>query len=220
MSSHHIIREDQEPALIIANGAPCNTELMGQLLEWSPTVVVVDGAANRVQHLGIQVDYVIGDFDSLSPDFQSQWPQPETQFIQDSNQENQDLEKAIDLLIAKGHKAANIVWGTGFRADHTLATFGILGKYNGKIKLVLHDDHSCVYVLPKTFEKWYAAGTTLSLMPLGKTTEIFSENLQYILNGQDLELGVAHGNSNKVLTDGFVKISHSSGILLLMECTD
>lgn len=37
MSSHHIVRDDQEPALIIANGAACSSELLGQLLEWSPS---------------------------------------------------------------------------------------------------------------------------------------------------------------------------------------
>ena len=37
MSSHHIVRDDQEPALIITNGASCSEEeLIGQLLEWSP----------------------------------------------------------------------------------------------------------------------------------------------------------------------------------------
>ena len=40
MSSHHIVRDDQEPALIIANGASCSNELLGQLLEWSPIVIV------------------------------------------------------------------------------------------------------------------------------------------------------------------------------------
>ena len=48
MSSHHIVRDDQEPALIIANGAVCQPELLGQLLEWSPLVVVLDSAMERV----------------------------------------------------------------------------------------------------------------------------------------------------------------------------
>jgi thiamine pyrophosphokinase len=51
MSSHHIVRDDQEPALIIANGASCNPELLGQLLEWSPLVVVLDSAMVRVMEL-------------------------------------------------------------------------------------------------------------------------------------------------------------------------
>ena len=44
MSSHHIVRDDQEPALIIANGAACSSELVGQLLEWSPLVIVLVSA--------------------------------------------------------------------------------------------------------------------------------------------------------------------------------
>ena len=64
MSSHHIVREGQEPALIIANGESCSNELMGQLLEWSPLVLVLDGAITRVNELGIKVDVLLGDFDS------------------------------------------------------------------------------------------------------------------------------------------------------------
>jgi thiamine pyrophosphokinase len=63
MSSHHIVRDDQEPALIIANGAACSDELLGQLLEWSPLVVVLDSAMERVVELGIKVDVLLGDFD-------------------------------------------------------------------------------------------------------------------------------------------------------------
>ena len=54
MSSHHVIRDKQEPALIIANGEACSEELLGQLLEWSPFVVVLDSAIHRVLDLGIK----------------------------------------------------------------------------------------------------------------------------------------------------------------------
>ena len=63
MSSHHIVRDDQEPALIIANGAACSMELLNQLLEWSPLVIVLDSAIDRVLELGIKVDVLLGDFD-------------------------------------------------------------------------------------------------------------------------------------------------------------
>ena len=54
MSSHHIVKDDQEPALIIANGAACSQELLGQLLEWSPLVIVLDSAIERVLDLEIK----------------------------------------------------------------------------------------------------------------------------------------------------------------------
>ena len=59
MSSHHIVRDDQEPALIIANGAVCKPELLGQLLEWSPLVVVLDSAMERVMELDVKVDVLL-----------------------------------------------------------------------------------------------------------------------------------------------------------------
>ena len=71
MSSHHIVKDDQEPALIIANGASCATELMGQLLEWSPWVIVLDSAIERVLPLNIKVDVVLGDFDQLENELSS-----------------------------------------------------------------------------------------------------------------------------------------------------
>ena len=56
MSSHHIVRDDQEPALIIANGEVCSSELLGQLLEWSPIVIVLDSAIERILELIFDLD--------------------------------------------------------------------------------------------------------------------------------------------------------------------
>ena len=78
MSSHHIVREKQEPALIIANGEACSEDLLGQLLEWSPFVLVLDGAIDRVLNRGIKIDVLFGDFDHLDIDLEdlksSQFP--------------------------------------------------------------------------------------------------------------------------------------------------
>jgi uncharacterized Rossmann fold enzyme len=71
MSSHHFVRDGQEPALIIANGAECDSELLGQLLEWNPYVLVLDGALQRVLDMNIRVDAVLGDFDSVAPGWDS-----------------------------------------------------------------------------------------------------------------------------------------------------
>ena len=38
-------------------------ELLHQLLEWQPLVIVLDSAMERVVELGIKVDVLLGDFD-------------------------------------------------------------------------------------------------------------------------------------------------------------
>ena len=220
MSSHHIIRDKQEPALLIANGEACNAELLGQLLEWSPFVVVLDSAVHRVLDLGIKIDVLLGDFDR-DMDFEAilarQYP---LEIVHAPDQDKTDLEKGIEFLVARGFPAVNIIWATGRRADHAIANITNVVRYKHEIKTVLFDDHSKIFPLVGSFEKWYAGGTPISLVPVGEVLGIATEGLKYNLHNETLKLGYRSGNSNEAAHDGFVKISCASGDLLIMECWD
>jgi thiamine pyrophosphokinase len=220
MSSHHIVRDDQEPALIIANGASCSFELLGQLLEWSPIVVVLDNAIERVLQLDIKVDVLLGDFDNnFNPEFYKEKQFP-LEIVHTPNQDKTDLEKAFDYLIEKGHKAVNVVWATGKRADHTITNITTIVSYRTKLKIVILDDHSKIFLLPNIYQKWYLKNTPISLIPIGKVTGISTQNLFFPLNNEELTIGYRTGSSNHVAEDGLVKIEHYDGDLLLMECFD
>ncbi|MGV9004105.1 thiamine diphosphokinase [Flavobacterium sp.] len=220
MSSHHIVRDDQEPALIIANGASCSDELLGQLLEWSPIVIVLDSAIDRVLELNIKVDVVLGDFDRNFDAEKIKQKQFPIEIVHTPNQDKTDLEKAFDYLIEKEHKAANVVWATGRRADHTITNITSIIAYKNQLKIVILDDHSKIFQLSKTFEKWYTANTIISLIPVGKVTGITTTNLFYPLKNEELIIGHRTGSSNHVAHDGIMKIEHLEGDLLLMECWD
>ncbi|MBB1139873.1 thiamine diphosphokinase [Myroides sp. WP-1] len=220
MSSHHIVRDDQEPALIIANGAACSQDLLDQLLEWSPFIVVLDEAIERVIALNIKVDVLIGDFDrnfDPTPYLEQQYP---LEIVHSTDQETTDLEKALNFLLEKGIKAANVLWATGKRADHTFTNITTLIKYRDTMKIVILDDYSKIFRLPSTYKKWYTKDTILSLIPVGQANGITTTNLKYPLNQEDLILGIRTGSSNSVVEDGIVSITYESGDLLLMECTD
>jgi thiamine pyrophosphokinase len=220
MSSHHIVRDDQEPALIIANGAACQPELLGQLLEWSPLVVVLDSAMERVMELDIKVDVLLGDFDREFDSEKYQTEQFPIEIIHTPDQNKTDLEKAFDYLIARNIPAVNVVWATGKRADHTITNITNITRYRDLLKIVILDDHSKVFLLPKKFEKWYPANTPISLIPIGHVTGIHSSNLFYPLQDDTLTIGYRTGSSNHVAQDGIVTIEHEEGDLLLMECFD
>lgn len=220
MSSHHIVRDDQEPALIIANGASCSFELLGQLLEWSPVVVVLDNAIDRVLQLDIKVDVLLGDFDdNFNPEIYKEKQFP-LEIVHTPNQDKTDLEKAFDYLIDKGHQAVNVVWATGKRADHTITNITNIVSYRHKLKIVILDDHSKIFLLPTKFEKWYTKATPISLIPIGTVSGITTKNLKYSLQNEALTMGYRTGSSNEVLEDGLVTIQHEEGDLLLMECFD
>jgi thiamine pyrophosphokinase len=229
MSSHHIIRDKQEPALIIANGESCSAELLGQLLEWSPFIIVLDGAISRVLDLGIKIDVLLGDFDGATSDGNelnldkiraAQYP---IEIVHTPDQNFTDLEKAILFLIEKGHTAANIIWATGRRADHTITNLTNIVRYKSKLQLVILDDFSTVYPLlpmPHSFEKWFTKGTPLSLIPVGSVCGIFTQNMLYPLQNDTLQLGYRTGSNNQAAEDGIVKITYETGDLLFMECHD
>lgn len=220
MSSHHIVRDDQEPALIIANGASCNPELLGQLLEWSPLVIVLDSAIERVMQLDIKVDVLLGDFDrSFNPEIYQTTQYP-IEIIHTPDQNKTDLEKAFDYLIKRKIPAVNVIWATGRRADHTITNLTNIVRYRNLLKIVILDDHSKIFLLPNKFKKWYTANTPISLIPIGHVTGIHSENLFYPLKDDSLTIGYKTGSSNHVVKDGIVTIEHSEGDLLLMECVD
>jgi thiamine pyrophosphokinase len=220
MSSHHIVRDDQEPALIIANGLECSPELLGQLLEWSPLIVVLDSAIERVMELDLKVDVLLGDFDrGFDPEYYSEKQFP-IEIVHAPDQNKTDLEKAFDYLIERKIPAVNVVWATGKRADHTVTNLTNIVRYRDLLKIVILDDHSKIFLLPKKFEKWYTANSIISLVPIGEVSGIVTQNLFYPLQNETLTIGYRTGTSNHVTQDGIVKIEYTKGDLLLMECMD
>jgi thiamine pyrophosphokinase len=220
MSSHHVIRDEQEPALIIANGESCSVELMGELLEWSPLVVVLDSAIHRVLELNIKVDVLLGDFDRDFDAEKIREQQYPIEIVHTPDQDKTDLEKAFDYLIRRGFPAVNVVWATGRRADHTITNITNIVRFREQLKIVILDDYSKIFLLPKNYEKWYPKGTPISLIPIGKVDGIITKNLKYSLDNESLTMGYRTGSSNEVAEDGMIKITHQEGDLLLMECVD
>jgi thiamine pyrophosphokinase len=224
MSSHHVVRDKQEPALIIANGEACSQKLLNELLEWSPYVVVLDGAIHRVLDLNIKLDVLLGDFDRNEISISTiREHQDSVEIVHTPDQDKTDLEKAIDFLIERGHRAVNILWATGRRADHTIGNITNVVRFRNKITITILDDYSTIYLLPKSpevFQKWYSKGTPISLIPVGDVSGLTTENLVYNLKDDKLSLGYRISSSNEVLEDGIVKISYQNGDLIMMECLD
>ena len=59
MSSHHVVTENQEPALLILNPDSIQFEKVQELLEWSPLVIVSDTALEGVLRRGIKIDVLL-----------------------------------------------------------------------------------------------------------------------------------------------------------------
>src|SRR6187402_1178512 len=99
MSSHHIVREKQEPALLVLGMDNFEDELLGQLLEWSPTVIVTEPMAEKLNAYGIKIDWIITDSnDDIQSDVK-QLPLKQASIIH----------TAFDFLIDSNYSAVNVV---------------------------------------------------------------------------------------------------------------
>src|ERR1700753_1302235 len=100
MSSHHIVREKQEPALLVLGLDTFSDELLGQLLEWSPTVIVTEETAEIINANGIKIDLIITDkhHDGLQSD---------VKYLSAGNEGF--CGAALKYLITNGYPAVNII---------------------------------------------------------------------------------------------------------------
>src|SRR5437762_2693224 len=100
MSSHHIVREKQEPALLVLGMGNFPAEMMGQLLEWSPTVIVTAETAEKIDANGIKIDWIIAN--SIGTELQ-----PGIKLMPQGN--DTPAEAALKYLIAHNYPAVNVI---------------------------------------------------------------------------------------------------------------
>lgn len=141
MSSHHIVREKQEPALYIHHLGNFDEENLGQLLEWSPTIVVAASEYEKALSLGIKIDVVIG----LAEDLQIQ---ENTKFIY-AGIEN--LPTVVKYLIAERYPAVNIISKEN--------KFDDLAAFLPDINIVLFTETEKSYAVKPGFSIWKPKGT-------------------------------------------------------------
>ncbi|MCY4778696.1 thiamine diphosphokinase [Sphingobacterium sp. UT-1RO-CII-1] len=99
MSSHHIIRENQEPALLFNSIDSLGSEYLGQLLEWSPSVLTNDYFVDFLLVERIKVDVVFGGERTLY----------EQDSIKKVGVSQSFLQDALLYLVSNNYKAVNII---------------------------------------------------------------------------------------------------------------
>jgi thiamine pyrophosphokinase len=147
MSSHHVVREKQEPALLVLGLDNFPDELLGQLLEWSPTVIATPETAEKLVARGIKIDWIISDGgdDNLQSDVKLM-----------SRGEDNLADAALKYLVGYEYPAVNIITD-----DLTLDDYE---PFANKINLVFFNNHKKIYPVTPGFSKWKPAGETIELL--------------------------------------------------------
>lgn len=112
--------------VVLANGEYPAAEPALSILAGASRVVCCDGAAKEYVSRGGTPYAIVGDCDSLPTDMRERYA---AILHTDSDQETNDLTKAVMFCIAEGAKDIAILGATGRREDHTLGNIGLLADY-------------------------------------------------------------------------------------------
>lgn len=200
-------------AVIIANGELPSSAKVRKILRTASTVVCADGGARHALEMGVQPDIVIGDLDSLPLRVRSRLKQ--TLIIEEGNQNQTDLEKALRYLLRQKVKRITILGATGKRIDQTIANISLLDKYSLRVRIIVVDRTGTIEVVRSKVKFQATPGETISLLPLGKAAGVTTKGLLYPLKDETLEPGI-RGVSNEVISRN-VEIRVRRGKLLLVR---
>jgi thiamine pyrophosphokinase len=187
MSSHHIVREKQEPALLVLDLNHFTDDELGQLLEWSPTLIVTPPVAEQLAVYGIKIDYVITDHPA-------DIPQSDVKAIPTGS--SSELESALNFLTVKGYPAVNVVTN-----DFDL---NVYEQYAEQINLVIFFNREKIYQVKSGFKKWKPVNEIIRIITPGVSVK--TEGLQQIQPRQ-----------YQTLSDGFFSLTFESLYIFIAE---
>ena len=200
-------------AVILTGGDPVPAHL-ATALPSSDLVIAADSGFHHAQTLGLEVDIVIGDFDSIDLDVDlgnaqlARYP---------ADKDFSDLELALRHAAGRGATDLVVVGGGGGRLDHLLANVLVLAKAPAQV--VWLTGKEVVHFVRNNKNLLGRRGDLLTLLPVcGDATGITTSGLRWELEEATLRFGSTRGLSNEFL-DTVAQVSIRSGLVLAIHTT-
>ena len=174
-----MIRESFIPeAVVLAAGTFPTHPLALEYLRKAPFLVCCDGAAVGCIRRGFRPDAIIGDGDSLP----SSWKRKYGSILyQISEQDTNDLSKAMRFLLLRGYRRVVILGATGKREDHTIGNISLLADYmHQQFDVRMVTNHGVFIPVQDTQTVESRVGQKVSIFNID-AHEMSSEGLKYPL---------------------------------------
>lgn len=220
---------------VVFSGGPFETGHPARALEGCDDiglVVAADSGLHVAQAVGLAVDVVIGDMDSVAADALARARRAGASEVRHpADKDATDIELALDLVhdrlaasasVAEGNRPRVVVVGSGAgRLDHLLGWVGVVGspRYADlEIEAVLGDTR----VLPVHDRRALTGspGSVVTLLALhGPVGGVRTRGLRWPLDGSSLQSGSSLGVSNEML-GSTAEVSVEHGVLTIVVPPD
>ena len=208
----------------IITGGTLSSEFLAEYLGNHKNVflIVVDGALEVTHRLGIQPDYIVGDFDTVNPELLEHY---ETSIVlrHPPEKDQTDTELAIETALNAGCRELVFFGATGSRLDHSLGNIFLLESLLKQgICAEIVNENNRLYLKNKSFTLYRnkACGDFLSLLPLSETVEGvtltgFKYPVEDLVFYRERTLGI----SNEI-TEEEARVKFSKGTFIVVESRD
>jgi thiamine pyrophosphokinase len=185
--------------VILANGRFPESDMALGYLHSADQIICCDGAAQALLDHGKDPSLIIGDLDSIDSDLKARFSD---RLVEVTEQETNDLTKAIEWAISNGIERAVILGADGNRIDHTIANAALIAEHCGRIELMMVTNDG--FLLPVTGSTTFPGrpGQQVSIFSLTQATHYSSKGLKYPLH-RTLLSTLWSGSLNEVQSDSF-----------------
>lgn len=164
--------------VILADGSFPENEIPLGILKNALRIICCDGAARSLIESGLEPFAIVGDCDSLNPEILNKY---KDRIFKDTEQETNDLTKAVKWCSEKGYDDIVILGATGKREDHTIGNISLLAEYAQFINVKMITDTGIFYPVTKSGKFESSPGQQVSIFSINPETEITSSGLLYPL---------------------------------------
>lgn len=223
---------DSKKRYVILTGGTLNHEFLKSYIHTHSIdkIICVDGALHAVDTMNLSIDYLVGDFDTVSHDLLNKYQRAvalgkKNIEIKQYNpvKDETDTEIAITIAIENGADEIVLFGATGSRIDHMLANIHLLMKPLAVgIHAYIIDEFNKIYLINKNtiIRKNELYGSYLSLIPFdGNVTKVTLHGFKYNVSNLDFKIGQGLGISNELLEEEG-RINWEHGIFAVFEVRD
>jgi thiamine pyrophosphokinase len=195
--------------LVLSGGGPAPTTALPR----ADAVIAADSGFHLAGELGLTVDLIVGDLDSIDrPSLEAARAASTPIESHPADKDATDLELALLAARDRGADRIAVAGGGAGRLDHLLAIASLLTDDRwGEIALEWHAGSSITHVVRGTRRLEVEPGTLVSVVPV-TDCEISIDGTRWPLDHETLERGTTRGVSNEA-TEHTVTITVHRGVV-------
>jgi thiamine pyrophosphokinase len=171
-------------AVVLADGSFPTHQIPLSYLRKADHIICCDGSVESLITADLEPEAIVGDLDSLTPVISERFAD---RLFRDTDQDTNDLTKAVRWCINKGYTEIVILGATGKREDHTIGNISLLTEYAREINVTMVTDTGIFSPLLKSSVVKCFTGQQVSVFSINPETNITSKGLKYQLENLKLK---------------------------------